>query len=236
MNEVSWLTERGNAQAMLWRLRSMPKITRSRSGKRKLRLFACECCRLVWEQLPDPRLHEAVKVAERFAEGQASKEDLAAAHARAAPLQEDGYFPRDPGPLVRVAIDMAAATTYQGAFDAAFAMTTYQPPLPGYRPRTADGEAALCDLVRCIFGNPFRPIALNPAWLGWNDGTVRRLAGAIYERRRFGDMLVLADALEEAGCDNAEVLGHLRGPGPHVRGCWCVDLILLGKPGMHSRL
>ena len=54
------------------------------------------------------------------------------------------------------------------------------------------------------------------------------LAQAIYEERRFGDLPVLADALEEAGCTDADILSHCRGPGPHVRGCWVVDL-LLGK-------
>jgi hypothetical protein len=84
-----------------------------------------------------------------------------------------------------------------------------------------------------IFGNPFRPITINPAWLTWNDGTVVRLAQSAYEERHLpaglldnARLVVLADALEEASCDNAEILSHCRGPGPHVRGCWVVDLLL----------
>ena len=69
---------------------------------------------------------------------------------------------------------------------------------------------------------------LDPAWLAWNDGTVRRLAAAIYEERAFARLPVLGDALEEAGCRDEGVLTHCREPGPHVRGCWLVDL-LLGK-------
>jgi hypothetical protein len=85
------------------------------------------------------------------------------------------------------------------------------------------------DLLRDIFGNPFRPLPqLNPAWLAWEGGTVPKLAASIYEERAFDRLPILADALEEAGCDAAELLTHLRGPGPHVRGCWAVDL-LLGK-------
>jgi hypothetical protein len=86
------------------------------------------------------------------------------------------------------------------------------------------------DLLRDLFGPaPFRPLPrLNPAWLAWEGGTVAKLAAAIYEERSFDRLPILADALEEAGCDAADLLTHLRGPGPHVRGCWAVDL-LLGK-------
>jgi hypothetical protein len=88
------------------------------------------------------------------------------------------------------------------------------------------------DCVRDIFGNPFRPVALDPAW---RTPTVAGLATAAYEERTLpagtldpDRLAVLADALEETGCDNTDILSHLRGPGPHVRGCWVVDL-LLGK-------
>jgi hypothetical protein len=86
------------------------------------------------------------------------------------------------------------------------------------------------DLLRCIVGNPFRRVVLNPVWL---TPTVRGLADVAYNERRLpsgeleGDRLaVLADALEEAGCTEAALLAHLRGPGPHVRGCFALDLIL----------
>jgi hypothetical protein len=78
-------------------------------------------------------------------------------------------------------------------------------------------------LLRDIFGNPFRPVVADPSWL---TPTVHDLAAAIYADRAFDRLPILADALEEAGCDNTDVLGHCRGPGPHVRGCWVVDLIL----------
>jgi hypothetical protein len=78
-------------------------------------------------------------------------------------------------------------------------------------------------------GNPFRSRpAVVPAWLAWNGHTIQSLARAIYTDSAFDRLPILADALEEAGCDNAELLAHLRGPGPHVRACWAVDL-LLGK-------
>jgi hypothetical protein len=100
--------------------------------------------------------------------------------------------------------------------------------LPGY----AVERAAQADLLRCILGNPFRPVTVSPAW---RTPQVIALAQAAYDQRELpagtldvARLAVLADALEEAGCDQADLLAHLRGPGPHVRGCWAVDL-LLGK-------
>jgi hypothetical protein len=89
--------------------------------------------------------------------------------------------------------------------------------------------AADAETVREVFGNPFRPPQpVEPAWLEWNGGTVRKLAQAAYDTCRFSGVPVLADALEEAGCTDASVLEHLRGAGRHVRGCWAINL-LLGK-------
>jgi hypothetical protein len=86
-----------------------------------------------------------------------------------------------------------------------------------------------------IFGNPFHHVSLDPAWLAWNGGAAVKLSQAAYEDRLLPSgeldparLAVLADALEEAGCADANILAHCRGPGPHVRGCWVVDL-LLGK-------
>jgi hypothetical protein len=84
------------------------------------------------------------------------------------------------------------------------------------------------ELLRDFFGNPFRVVPFDSSRLRWRDGAVRKLAAAIYDARRFADLPVLADALEEAGCADAALLAHRRGPGEHVKGCWVVDL-LLGK-------
>ena len=82
------------------------------------------------------------------------------------------------------------------------------------------------DFLRDIFGNPFCPISLDPAWLTLNDGTVLRIAQAIYGDRGFERLPHLADALEKAGCDEADILTHCRQLGKHVRGCWVLDLLL----------
>jgi hypothetical protein len=95
--------------------------------------------------------------------------------------------------------------------------------------RNAEG-AAQAALLRDVLGNPFRPVTVSPACL---TPQVVALAEAAYDQREmpsgtldYARLAVLADALEDAGCDQADLLGHLRGPGPHVRGCWAVDLIL----------
>jgi hypothetical protein len=92
--------------------------------------------------------------------------------------------------------------------------------------REETGSKLRCDLLRDIFGNPFRPVALDPAWLAWRGRTIPKLARAIYDERAFDRLPILADALEEAGCTDADLLGHLRLPAVHVRGCFAVDAVL----------
>lgn len=93
-------------------------------------------------------------------------------------------------------------------------------------PAARDAQSVYCQLFRDIFGNPFHPGTIEPAWREWNGGSVVKLARTIYYDRRWDIMPILGDALEDALCDNADILDHCRGPGPHVRGCWVVDLIL----------
>jgi hypothetical protein len=90
-------------------------------------------------------------------------------------------------------------------------------------PFTSDAPALARQLLRDIFGNPFRPVAFDPAW---RTSTVVALAQQMYDSRDFGLMPILGDALQDAGCDSADILDHCRGDGPHVRGCWVVDLVL----------
>jgi hypothetical protein len=87
-------------------------------------------------------------------------------------------------------------------------------------------DAWVADMCRDIFGNPFRPVAVEPHWLAWNYGTIPAIARRIYEERTYHDMPILADALEDAGCADPRILEHCRCGVLHVRGCWVVDLIL----------
>jgi hypothetical protein len=102
------------------------------------------------------------------------------------------------------------------------------------RPRAKFERGEQCRLVREIFRNPFRrATAADSSWQAWNSGTVRRLAESAYDERQSPDgtlhphrLGLVADALEDSGCDDPNLSAHLRSPGPHVRGCWAVDLVL----------
>ncbi|MBP3957292.1 hypothetical protein J8F10_18765 [Gemmata sp. G18] len=95
--------------------------------------------------------------------------------------------------------------------------------LPAASGGATDERAAQVELLRDIFGNPFRPLTFDLAWL---TSDVLALAHGIYEERAFDRVPILADALQDAGCDNTDILSHCRSEGAHVRGCWVVDLVL----------
>jgi hypothetical protein len=94
---------------------------------------------------------------------------------------------------------------------------------PIYLAAESEEERVQAALLRCIFGNPFRPVTADPSWL---TSTVTALARGIYADRAFDRLPILADALQDAGCDHADILGHCRSDGPHAHGCWVVDLLL----------
>jgi len=206
-----------------------------RTTDRKLRLFAVACCRRMWGFLTDERSQRAVNVAELFAEGLISEQEFEeprwrAVDAYSACSDQDDHTAEN---LARVAAADAACsvcwddshpTEEEEAYGAARA--TCRCFLRALAHTTADAaqeNSAQVALLRCIFRNPFRPVAIDPTWLA---PTVKQVAEAIYTERAFDRLPVLADALTDAGCNNADMLSHCRGPGPHTRGCWAVDLVL----------
>jgi hypothetical protein len=205
---------------------------RGRASDRKLRLFACACCRRIWHLLADERSRRAVEVAERFADRQATTADLDAARA-AAEVSASGS--------ANDAFAAAWRAVHEAAGDAArcAGRSTARAAARGVRWGPAwdnardDAATAQCDVLRDLFGNPFRPVPVSPEWLTWDAAAVVRLAQAAYDERHLpagtldNDRLaVLADALEEADCQDGQILGHLRSGGDHVRGCWALDLVL----------
>jgi hypothetical protein len=219
-------------------------LERGGVSDRKLRLFAVACYQLVCDQPVDERSRQAVEVAEAFADGLATEEELEVARQ----LATYAMVSSTPGSKAYHAITIAEDVTRTDwtadviaahAGFLAYASGERHPIGTERRSRavrerqraaraemqTAKGKEA--DLLRCLIGNPFRPSpTLAPAVLAWNGGTVPKLAAAIYEERAFDRLPVLADALEDAGCTDAEVLTHCRSGGEHVRGCWVVDLVL----------
>jgi hypothetical protein len=187
-----------------------------RGSARKLRLFCCACVRRFWDLLTDERSRQAVEAAERWADGQATAKELAAAYQAAYPLA----LPFDGGRPSWV--KKAAALAARPRKDLVTATIWYCRCRLSAEQLKAE-ERHQCDLLRDIFGYPFRPVAFDPAW---QAGAALRVAQGIYDERRFADLPILADALEDAGCGNEEVLAHCRGGGDHVRGCWVVDRVL----------
>ncbi len=93
----------------------------------------------------------------------------------------------------------------------------------GYQSFPPAHRAVALALIDDIFGNPFRPVAFSPEW---RTDTAVAIARQMYASRDFGAMPILADALQDAGCDRADVLDHCRAEDVHVRGCWVIDLVL----------
>jgi hypothetical protein len=197
--------------------------------ERKLRLFAVACCRRIWPLLDDERSRWAVEVAEKHADGGASsgKLDLALRQAFHAvtgnprpayyAAQAANLAASDPPPFmatltVRLAAEAIASSARRGSDD--------------WNARFRREQLAQADLLRDIIGNPDRPVTLDPYWLTWRDGLVVSMAQRMYDSRDFSDMPVLADALEDAGCSDPDILGHCRSGSEHVRGCWVLDLVL----------
>ena len=238
MTEQEWLEcgEAGPMLKYLWRLLCESEATIS---ERKARLFACACCRKCYHLSKDQRSKDALEAAEAFADGLIQYEHFSAVATSARDAEEDALVvyehlsqeedrpnayskiigtrlaswvmldtdPEDGVPILSSAISVAG-----------FAVDSYE------NPKVADREQAA--IIRDIFGNPFRPITIDNTWLDWKDATIPKLAQAIYDERAFDRLPIFADALEETGCTNADILNHCRSDGAHVKGCWVVDLIL----------
>jgi hypothetical protein len=219
--------------------------SKTANTQRKLRLFEVACCRRFTSRFPEPEIVNALNVAELFADSAVAKEELAIVHKASRQLEKESAMPGD-GPetdalyygamAVREATSPDRPDYYCGTPDViehmidAVAYASPSAPKDGHEGQAAfigqvsDSEKPfITTLIHDIFGNPFRPVVLNPTWL---TSTVLALATGIYEERAFDRMPILADALQDAGCDNDDVLAHCRGEGSHVRGCWVVDLVL----------
>jgi hypothetical protein len=192
---------------------------RGTASERKLRLFAVACCWDIRHLLQDDRLREAIRVGEIYADGLASARELNdafSASEKAIPRVYDGSKYFYAACAARGVVEPNPWREGWNAHHVARCAKQAFPVQPGRQLR----------LLRDVFGNPFRPATIDPVWLAWNGGMIQQLARATYEERRFQDLPILADALEEAGCASHDLLAHFRGLGPHVRGCWALDALL----------
>jgi hypothetical protein len=233
VNEVQWLKST-DPDVMLDGLRGLEANARGvlfgwlrrscRDGEgRKLRLFACACCRRIWPLLADARSRQAVETAERFAEGMASRKELAAAWEAAGQAVAAAEWAGGATRWAAGAALSAASVEDWAAWGTAWAASAACKRALG---DAAAERAAQCDLLRDVFGNPFAPAPLKLSRQHGQAGRAVALAQGIYEGRRFGEMPQLAELLQAANCDREDALSHCRSCKEHVRGCWVLDAVL----------
>ncbi len=240
MTEAEWLAC-DDPQKMLIFLARPP-------GLRRMLLFAVACCKRLEALLIDERSHEALGGLERLAEGESDPAELDEGGKLAyAAVRGIGQSQLDLDRRRRSGVpsadlkdeaerlcrlDNAAWAVYAALMGAKYNTLlvpySYGPISFIKRCRLALRDEADAErqyqatVLRDLFGNPFRPVAVESSW---PTPRVLALAQEIYDGRAFDRLPALADALERAGCDNAEILRHCRGTGPHVRGCWAVDAV-----------
>lgn len=249
MTEQVWL-ECTEPKKMLEFLQSL------KTSERKLRLFTCACCRRIWLFLPDSLSRKKVDFGEQYADGYVSDKQrlsISKKHCKLAMLTPTQMYADSAAswviasPLTCVQADHCAVNAQNTIWSND--LTTGQVEINqvdvnveehgwpeaisiGVAPLSQTEKEYQSNCLRDLIGNPFRSITINPAWL---TPTVRALAQSAYDERNLPSgtldntrLAILADCLEDSGCENPDILNHLRQPGTHVRGCWVVDL-LLGK-------
>ncbi len=242
MSEDEWLTGTD--------LTAHVRFALDRLSARRQRLLAAGFCRSALDLFDDPDLIKSLDVVERFADGRVPTAEVERARKVCREIAQQAY-----DTYVRRIDDrgenggaLRESVRSEFAWALAYAATTPLPiedvgrrviwaaaqvragvvqtmPFPSTALEAADAEqhASAVAVVREIVGNPFRP----PLFLrDWQTATAVALAAQMYESRDFSAMPILADALQDAGCDDEHVLAHCRGEGPHVRGCWVADLVL----------
>ena len=225
MNEKKWLAS--------VELMPMLKCLRGKAGTRAVRLFAVACCRRIWHLLADDQARQAVEAAEGYAEGQAPPGPREVDISTRGGMAVNACLAITGGnPVNRWVTGLALVAEHAAiaAADAALGGTRLEVDVAAWEAAFDAELAAQCRVLRDIAGNPFRPVTVSPSW---QTPQAVALAQAAYEQREMpagtldlARLAILADALEEAGCTDQSILVHLRGPGPHARGCWVVDLLL----------
>lgn len=216
-SEVRWLSHRD--------VRSLIGGIDPQIYDRKLRLFACACCRRIWSHLGEAG-KKLVVLSEMFADSNASLEEV-----RAAVRDCRSQRPASPV-LASDAVDNAACAFEASYAGAAIRYARASECAASAVAQTSSNNSRMAvehretffqrTILLDILGNPFQPVSFVPEW---RTAAAVALAESMYQARDFAAMPILADALQDAGCENEDILSHCRGPEPHVRGCWVVDLV-----------
>ena len=197
--EDNWLSN-SNAATLIGITLRFKHVYKRGSRGRRLRLIACAYFRIAWDQIQHDAIRNAVFVAEAFADKKCGVEDLLSAEIAVG----------DTLPALQCKYRDRCFHLLHRRHEVAVKLIGFE-------------NQQMCPVVRDIFGSPFHPVTFDP---NWRTSDVVAIAQAMYESRDFSPMTILADALQDAGCEDADILDHCRGAGPHVRGCWIVDLVL----------
>ncbi len=221
MTEEVWLTSE-SPNALLHHLRPWGR------HRRTLQLYVCGWYRHCWRMLNEP-CRQLVETCERAAGGLASQPQVAAAKRAVATRARrefaesgtDGLAEVGPGLLRDLRLE------HLPGWEGMPPPVTYFRGTDEQRRHNEAVQAAftrvLVELLREVVGNPFRRPSFDPAW---RTSDAVALARGAFEERTFDRLPILADALQNAGCADEQLIGHCRGPHPHVRGCWVIDLVL----------
>ncbi|MCZ2341062.1 MAG: hypothetical protein LC104_04605 [Bacteroidales bacterium] len=233
MTEHEWLAATTKPMAMF-------RFVRARLHRRTKLLLGCACCRLFWDDLDDSRSQFALETAERFADRQCEEELFAEASRLAWEVHTENEDRIDQSPSGRVSLlaSGAVATLLLGSGHSVGSALAWVQSAAGTgpHPRRTEVRRRMCELIREIVGNPFRPWAQAAEFAGGGlvqpDGCIvalgesaRSLAQAIKIEQAFERLPILADAVEECGLTDPEILLHLRQDSAHVRGCWALDCV-----------
>jgi hypothetical protein len=232
----------------------MIKLLCGKGSRRKLRLFAIACCRRVLPLFVSnggtvqEALHSTLEMSEQDADGllnpkldaryyshclsefESARKETARAGGKAATKAIRSFLTWEFNPSWEASTKFEVGTANDITHVCAIVRAVVEAlkcDAIGDKNAARLGERLRhADQLRCVFGNPFRSIRITPDWLTWNRGRVRGMAQVIDEERRFGDLPILGDALEESGCDDSDILDHCRRPGKHIRGCFVIDSLL----------
>ncbi len=232
-----WRTSRSPGQ-MITHLEATQDVHQTRSGRRKLRLFNIACCRRGWELLERDPTRPVLEAAERYADGAYRRDRLVRLVDRVDTeigdslpdeiIESESYLYSDlksghlPRQIDQLRLGVLGIADPRQADDLESYYLTIAHGVAG---RGLVAELSVqCALLRDIFGDPFRPRTFS---LSWRTDTAVALARAMYESRDFSSMPILANALQDADCNDDAILNHCRDPKQvHVRGCWLVDAVL----------
>jgi hypothetical protein len=228
VDEEQWLDVSVSNLWPVWR--SMPHPKGWEGPDRKKLLLVAYLVRQVADQLTDAAFVEAIEAGEKCADGLITEKEMWAARRRA-------YEVFDTTPQPHEAAYDAAAVAQRYIYEqnetaemmvraaGSRAARLAEQNKPAARKAAEEAMKALTRrLINEVHGNPFRPVSFSPEW---RTDTAITLAKQMYDSREFGAMPILADALQDAGCDSEDILDHCRDSTQvHVRGCWVVDLVL----------